>query len=132
MSFQHFDSCKESLPVIREYVRRQISGLDDILSNQIILAVDEVCANSILHGRGRRAPFQLNIRIIREAAEVVVEIEDSAEAFPVHLQIRISPEEKIRNRQKGGLGLALVQRIMDQIEIVQVSDHHIIRLIKHL
>jgi serine/threonine-protein kinase RsbW len=125
--------CKrESLPCIREFIRLHLSELEDITSNQIILAVDEVCANAIIHGRGRKEPFQLKISILSIHNQITVEITDTAEPYPIPIPTQTSAAEKIKMRAKGGLGLVLVQKIMDQIEIERLPDAHIIRMIKRI
>ena len=41
-------------------------------------------------------------------------------------------EDIIKRQRKGGIGLILVKRIMDDIQIVTKKDKHICRLVKHV
>ena len=41
-------------------------------------------------------------------------------------------EEIIKAKRKGGLGLLLVQKIMDKIDFIPDTKGNIIRLVKHL
>ena len=38
----------------------------------------------------------------------------------------------IKQKRKGGVGLLLVKRIMDEIDFIDKKDYHIVRLIKNL
>ena len=55
---------KQSLSVIREYVLNQLDlfQVGEVLANQIVLAVDETCANSIIHGNQTDANHNLEIK----------------------------------------------------------------------
>jgi serine/threonine-protein kinase RsbW len=79
------------------------------------LAVEEVCANVMMHGYADRAPGPLEVSFCSDGEQVTVTISDRAGPFnpdfapPPDLQS--SPEE----RQIGGLGWHLVRRVVDDV-----------------
>lgn len=129
---QTFECRLEALPEIRAFILRQLSGIEEITSNQIVLAADEIFTNAIRHGvcQGKRSGFSLTV--VSEPGEVLLEIFDNSRAFPVHEKVEVDCLKKIQNRERGGLGLFLVQHIMDEITVLPMGDSHIIRLKKNI
>jgi serine/threonine-protein kinase RsbW len=94
------------LAAIREYVAKAGRSLhaDDQAIRDLQLAVDEVCSNSIRHGyRGQDG--QIEVSVVR----------DWGMAFDPE-QIRIPDlDAPLEERSLGGLGLFLVQQVMDDV-----------------
>jgi serine/threonine-protein kinase RsbW len=125
---------KKSLAQIRDFVNtwlqeRKITG---VLANQIVLAVDEACANCIIHQHKCDGTSKIEIGMYQEPDNVLVEIKDSGKAFPIDQYKPKKLTEIIRKRKKGGMGIYLIHSIMDEIEIDQQADHFVYKLRKHV
>lgn len=131
-STQRFLCTIEEIPRLREFVKQSLNGLDEIILNQIILAADEVCTNAIQHGCSRSDSFEFLVSIQQQPGKIMIEIQDSSQPYPIGDKVNVDCAEKIKNREKGGLGLFLVQKIMDEIAIEQLGKHHIIRMSKYI
>lgn len=112
-------SCdRKNLKAIRTFVTDTLAPvpLSEITLNQIILAVDEICANLIIHANQEDNRKFLNLAITYDDREMVFELSDNGKAFE-HANYR-EPDIKdnIRLGKKGGVGVALVNRIMDKVE----------------
>jgi serine/threonine-protein kinase RsbW len=129
---QRFLCSLEEIPRLREFIRQSLNSLDEVILNQIVLAADEVCTNAIQHGCSRADHSDFFVRIHIQPQKITLEIQDSSQPFPIGDKVKVDCNEKIKNREKGGLGLFLVQKIMDEIAIEELGKHHIIRMCKYI
>lgn len=107
--------------------------MSDIEAYQIILAVDEICANLIIHSHqcNEEESFELNIDYVDDK-EVKFEIIDEGMAFALNQYSEPNLKDIIKKKKKGGLGLMLVQRIMDGIEFSKKNNKNVCLLWKKL
>lgn len=129
---QRFQCTIEEIPRLREFIKQSLFGLDEIVLNQIVLAADEVCTNAIQHGCSRSESGDFSVSVALLPGRISIEIQDSSRPFPIGDQVNVDCAAKIKNREKGGLGLFLVQKIMDEIAIEELGKHHIIRMSKYI
>ena len=126
-------SCsKTNLKTIRDFVTQYLSQYDlsEIILNQIVLAVDEIAANLIIHANKEDASKSLDLCISRVDKQLVFEISDYGVSFQRSDYKEPDIEEHIRIGKKGGVGIAIVNRIMDKVEFVTEGDRNICRLYK--
>lgn len=118
-------SCtKKNLKPIRDFVTEYLSThkLTDILMNQIVLAVDEICANLIIHANQEDTSKFISLSITEKSGMLRFEIVDNGVAFRRSEYKEPNIEEHIRIGKKGGVGIALVNRIMDRV-VFESDDH---------
>ena len=126
-------SCsKTNLKTIRDFVTQYLSQYDlsEIILNQIVLAVDEIAANLIIHANKEDASKFLDLKISRVGKQLLFEISDYGISFQRTNYKEPDIEEHIRIGKKGGVGIAIVNRIMDKVEFVTEGDRNICRLYK--
>jgi len=100
-------------------------------AHKLILAVDEVCANLIIHSNNCNPSESIEISIDFNPAEsVIFEIIDRGVSFDMNKYQEPSLQELVSSKRKGGLGLMLVKRIMDKIEFKSEKNTNICRLVK--
>ena len=129
-------SCsRQNLKKVRDFVSGFLldARLSDMAVNQVVLAVDEVVANFIIHANGEDDAQFLDLTLVLENKNLEVEIEDHGATIylpPTHQ----SPDlrEYIRQGRKGGVGMTLVNRIMDRVEFFERGSHTVCHLHKHL
>ncbi|SFG89769.1 ATP-binding protein [Pontibacter chinhatensis] len=111
---------KKNLKLIRDFVTEYLRtlALSDILMNQIVLAVDEICANLIIHANHEDPSKYLTLKVQTVKDQVKFEISDQGRAFEQSNYREPNIQEHIRMGKKGGVGIALVNRIMDKVEFV--------------
>ncbi len=113
-----FASSLDQLDDIRSFVVRaaeEVGWSDEITLNQIQLAVDEACSNVMRHAYGLDSSKVLHLitRAARERFEVT--IRDQGKAFdPTSYHPRPVPE-LARHKIAGGMGIALIRRLMDEV-----------------
>ena len=126
-------SCsKTNLKTLRDFVTQYLSQYDlsEIILNQIVLAVDEIAANLIIHANKEDASKFLELSISRVDKQLLIEISDYGISFQRTNYKEPDIEEHIRIGKKGGVGIAIVNRIMDKVEFVTEGDRNICRLYK--
>ncbi|WP_046246400.1 ATP-binding protein [Hymenobacter terrenus] len=126
---------RSSLQQVRDFVRSYLSSrqLPDITVNQVVLAIDEVVANFIIHANGENESQFLDLQLTLDKHDLNVEIADYGDTIflPAPHQ---SPDlrDYIRQGRKGGMGMALVNRLMDRVEFFTRGNHTVCHLSKHL
>lgn len=129
--------CKSKLKTIRSFVDETLGQyvLSDIDLNMLVLAVDEVCANLIVHAdiedKASEECIVLNI-LVRKNTIVfeVIDHKDHGFDFSTYREPKI--EDLIKSRRKGGLGLMLVRRIMDDVEFKTTDHINVCRMVKKM
>lgn len=111
---------KTRLKDIREFISEKLKAYvhDDLEINQMVLAVDEICANLIIHSNYCNANQAINLEVFVEQNGVTFEISDEGEKFNLNNYKEPSIQEVVQTKKKGGIGLMLVRRIMDKVEFV--------------
>ncbi|RNI26023.1 ATP-binding protein [Rufibacter latericius] len=128
-------SCdRKNLKVIRAFVTDTLAPahLSEIILNQIILAVDEICANLIIHSNKEDSRKNLCLTIFYNTQEIVIELEDNGIPFDQSNYKKPNILAKIKDGEKGGVGVALVNRIMDKVEYSVQDSGNICRMYKYL
>jgi len=101
--------------------------------NKVVLAVDEACANAIIHGnecdQARRLKVELEIR----DNNIRVEIYDVGNYHPNQIDFSGRDiQENIRTRKKGGLGLVIMHSVMDRVQYYNKGKVTVCSLTKKL
>ena len=128
-------SCsKDNLKEVRRYVANVLSGypISDSDKNLLTLAVDEICANLIIHTHKCDPTEFITLNIGRENDTLVFEIIDTGESFNLLNYEEKSIDEIVKEKRKGGLGIMLVKRIMDDIQIYNAPSYNVCRLYKKI
>lgn len=108
------------------------TSLSEIEQHQVILAVDEVCANLIIHSHDCNGAEFVQIAVEKDEGLLKIEIQDSGEGFNITEYIEPEISHVKKAKRKGGLGIILVKKIMDKIEFESSGKQNICRLFKNL
>lgn len=100
--------------------------------NQIVLAVDEICANLIIHANQEDPSKFISLAISEKSDMVKFEITDNGVAFRRSEYKEPNIEEHVRIGKKGGVGIALVNRIMDKVEFETAGSKNTCLLYKKI
>ncbi|MBS9524232.1 ATP-binding protein [Litoribacter ruber] len=128
-------SCEKSkLSELRGFLNGVLdkSQLSEIAKNQVVLAVDEVCSNLMIHSHQCNPNDKIYLEVFQTESKLVIEIKDSGEGFNILEYKQPELAEVKRKRRKGGLGIMLVKKIMDNIEFESTGTQNTCRLTKML
>ena len=135
MTHQFKTSCqREKLKDIRQFVAEVLHdlGLSEVESNKVILAVDEVCANLMIHSNKDNPNENLELFVQDDGDKIKFEIVDHGEAFDYTHYKSPQVDEIIKSKRKGGLGIMLVKKIMDDVEFRCEKSRNICCMTKNL
>ncbi|MEN2283953.1 ATP-binding protein [Algoriphagus sp. SE2] len=105
-------------------------NLSDKDQHQLTLAVEEVCANLIIHSHHCNGLDQIKLEVQETPEKLIFEITDKGKAFNL-LDYEVPDLKKVvSEKRKGGLGIILVKTIMDEIEFESKKGKNTCRLIK--
>ena len=126
---------RRNLQQVRDFVRTYLDErqLSAIAVNQVVLAVDEVVANFIIHANGEDENQYLDLALAVRDQRLEVEIADHGDTIFLP-EPHQSPDLRAYSRQgrKGGMGMTLVNRLMDQVEFFSRDNHTVCHLSKQL
>ena len=133
---------KISVPGVKSNLQRIRTFIIDVLREQhlsdvelhsLVLAVDEVCANLIVHSHKLSPLHEIGVEInIESNNKIVFDIINKGPGFDIRNYPEPDLKEIIRLKKKGGVGLMLVKRIMDDIDFINKGEYNIVRLTKNL
>jgi serine/threonine-protein kinase RsbW len=127
---------RQNLQQVRDFVRGFLleAKRSDLQVNQVVLAVDEVVANFIIHANGEDASQFLDLLLVLAGPRLDIEIEDHSNNLFLPTSKVPNPDLRayIQQGRKGGMGMALVSRIMDQVEFFERNSHTVCHLSKVL
>jgi serine/threonine-protein kinase RsbW len=127
-------SCQtSSLSELRSFLQQNLASysLSEVERHQVTLAVEEVCANLIIHSHACNPKDKIQLEIKDANEKVIFEITDEGIAFNL-LEYEVPQiKQVVGEKRKGGLGILLVKKIMDEIEFESKNGKNICRLIKN-
>ena len=127
-------SCSTAaLAELRSFLQQNkaIFKLSEVDRRQVTLAVEEVCANLIIHSHACNPKEEIHLEVKELNKKIIVEITDKGDAFNL-LEYKVPDlSQVIEEKRKGGIGILLVKKIMDEIEFESKNGKNICRLIKN-
>ena len=123
---------KNELVRVRQFASDMLeaNSVPDLQAHKLVLAVDEVCANLIIHANDCNPDNQIEFTVDIKPKQIIFTFKDKGVGFDINEYESPSMEELVSARRQGGIGLMLVKRIMDKIEFSTEKNHNICRLIK--
>ncbi|MBK5279724.1 MAG: ATP-binding protein [Bacteroidia bacterium] len=136
MNYQYNIGCSlNNLKGIREFIRNSLNeqGIAEIEMNTMILALDEMCSNLMIHAHHCNPDHILELHIdVPEKGKLIFEIIDDGNVFNINQFSSDNIGDLIHEKRKGGLGIRLVKSIMDNVEYFTRNGKNICRLTKQL
>lgn len=135
MSKKIFNCDLKNLSDIRAFVAESLSEYDirTDIREQLVLATDEACANTIIHSNNCCAEriIELTLDIIPDQ-KVAIRIVDTGKTPDLPNEIQINIQENVRCGRRGGMGLYLMQEMVDQVIRLHEEGKNITILEKRL
>ena len=136
MNYQYNIGCSlNNLKGIRDFIRESLKGhgVTDVVMNEIVLAIDEMCSNLMIHAHQCNPDhiLQLNIRVPKKGS-LIFEIVDDANVFDINHFAEPDLNNLVHEKRKGGLGIRLVKSIMDSVEYLNQGGKNVCRLTKRV
>ncbi|MCM0060325.1 MAG: ATP-binding protein [Algoriphagus sp.] len=134
MNPKHNLTCSTAaLAELRSFLQQNLAlfKLSEVDRHQVTLAVEEVCANLIIHSHACNPKEKIHLEVKELNKKIIVEITDKGDAFNL-LEYEVPDlSQVIEEKRKGGIGILLVKKIMDEIQFESKNGKNICRLIKN-
>lgn len=116
----NFRSSPDRLKLVRAGVRAaaQACGFDRVAIEDVVLAVDEACANVIVHAYQRRSDGDITLRIYRCADSIRIVLRDYG---PPVENLEFARRD-LDTLEPGGLGTHFIAEIMDAVHHQPAAD----------
>ena len=129
-------SCqKTNLKQIRQFIANKLQTyqLPEVDKNLIVVAIDEVCSNIMIHSHQCNPTQHIEVATLHHSPNVFIcQVHDWGKPFNI-VEYQTPPmEEVIKKKQSGGMGLILVKKIMDKIELDTSKGHTVYTFYKSL
>lgn len=122
----------DNLEIIREFIIgiAKKFGFDDEGISEIELAVDEACANVIKHAYNYDENKKIDITVETNLSKLTITISDQGRGFdPGKLE---SPEQRLQKHARGGLGIALIKKVMDEVSFDLHPGSNHVKMVKYI
>ncbi len=136
MHYQYNIGCSlNNLKGIRDFIRESLKGHDvtEVAMNEIVLAIDEMCSNLMIHAHHCNPEHMLELHIqVPKKGNLVFEIVDDGSVFDINHFNEPDLDNLVQEKRKGGLGIRLVKSIMDNVEYLHREGKNVCRLTKRV
>lgn len=112
------------MSLVRSTVKNYLE-IEKVNNNEIsklLSVVDELATNAVEHGYDYDEKDMLVVRVIKEATKIVIEVEDFGIGF----------QGEGNSKEEGGMGLNIVRKIVDGIDMVKKDRGLMIRVFKYI
>lgn len=134
MNYQYNIGCSlNNLKGIREFVRHSLKqeGVPEVDLSAIVLALDEMCSNLMIHAHHCNPDHLLELHIdVPARGKLIFEIVDDGSVFDINDFHEPEIGNLVHQKRKGGLGIRLVKAIMDNVEYMRRENKNVCRLTK--
>ena len=96
------------------------------------VALDDLLANALSHGRTGRDPCSVTVQVELEQERVTVILTDDGPPFDPFGRDAPDTTLSVEERPIGGLGIHLVGQLMDQVNYQRREGHNVVVLVKEL
>ena len=98
----------------------------------ISVALDELLANALTHGRTGRDPCSVTVEAQLDENRLTVTVTDDGMPFDPFAREAPDTTLSLEERSIGGLGIHLVGKLMDEVSYQRREDHNGVVLVKQL
>ena len=100
-----------------------IAGFDKAVAGKVAIATDEAVTNVIKHAYREDPDKQITFKVEINPESLVIKVLHTGKALDKHSIKLPVMENYIKNRQKGGLGLYIINQFMDEVDY-QIGEEH--------
>jgi serine/threonine-protein kinase RsbW len=124
----------ENISHVRNFVAQcaEACGCGPEVTDQIRLAVDEAFTNVVKHAYQFNDAMEVDIRVEFDATSFKVILSDQGIRFHPGVVRDPNVEERIRQRKRGGVGVYLIHKLMDDVQYLRQGNHNEIVMTKRL
>ncbi len=109
-----------------------VAGMDDSTAAKVSIAVDEAVTNVIMHAYGGETDHIVDIELRFMPLALEIHICHTGQSIRADQIILPDPGEYVKHPRKGGLGLLLMSRFMDEVHFLEGKERNECCMIKRV
>ncbi len=109
----------------------QLAGLGERDAENVALAVDECATNVIQHAYQGARDRRIELRLEYRGLDLVIEVVDGGRPVDKTAVPTVDLERYAAERRKGGLGVHMMEKIMDSVTFRREAHRNVCRMLKH-
>ena len=125
-STQHLDDVRQFVETHAQAAQLSRKDVDHFK-----VAVDEACTNVIKHAYHSEENHEIDIAVIIDNERFTVRIRDEGETFDRSEYTQPDLTQLVKQRRRGGLGVELMHRLMDEVNYRTDGPINEVQLIKY-
>lgn len=120
------------LALVRDVTKKmaETAGFDAVVSDRLALAVDEATTNVLEHAYHGAPDRRVELRIEDRGETFRAEIVDNGATVDLRAVPRVDLERYVSERRTGGLGVHLMEKIMDSVTFRRSARRNVCCLVK--
>jgi anti-sigma regulatory factor (Ser/Thr protein kinase) len=121
------------LGLVRELTRKmaETAGFAEPVAERLSLAVDEAATNVIEHAYKGAPDREVELRFEDRGPDFRVELVDTGDMVDPRAVPQVDIDKFVTERRTGGLGMHLMERIMDSVTFRRSARRNVCALVKH-
>jgi anti-sigma regulatory factor (Ser/Thr protein kinase) len=121
------------LGLVREMTKRmaELAGFSEPVAEKLALAVDEAATNVIEHAYKGAADREVDMRFEDRGPDFRVELVDTGQMVDPRAVPHVDIDKFVTERRTGGLGMHLMEKIMDSVTFRRSARRNVCALVKH-
>jgi serine/threonine-protein kinase RsbW len=120
------------LGLVRDFSKKmaETAGFDASTAEQIGLAVDEATTNVIEHAYRGASDREIELRYEDRGPELRIDVVDNGQTVDPKTVPRFDAERYVSERRTGGIGVHLMEKIMDSVTFSRSARRNVCSLVK--
>jgi anti-sigma regulatory factor (Ser/Thr protein kinase) len=121
------------LALVRELTKRmaEVAGFGEPVSDRLALAVDEAATNVLEHAYKGATDREVELRFEDRGPDFRVELVDTGQMVDPRAVPQVDLDKYVTERRTGGLGMHLMEKIMDSVTFRRSARRNVCALVKH-
>jgi anti-sigma regulatory factor (Ser/Thr protein kinase) len=121
------------LGLVRELTKKmaEVAGFAEPVAERLSLAVDEAATNVIEHAYKGAPDREVELRFEDRGPDFRVELVDTGQMVDPRAVPQVDIDKFVTERRTGGLGMHLMERIMDSVTFRRSARRNVCALVKH-
>ncbi len=121
------------LGLVREVTKKmaEVAGFAEPVAERLALAVDEATTNVIEHAYKGATDREFELRFEDRGPDFRVELVDTGQMVDPRAVPQVDLDRYVSERRTGGLGMHLMEKIMDSVTFRRSARRNVCALVKH-
>jgi len=121
------------LGLVREVTKKmaEVAGFSEPVAERLSLAVDEAATNVLEHAYKGATDREVELRFEDRGPDFRVELVDTGQMVDPRAVPQVDLDKFVTERRTGGLGMHLMEKIMDSVTFRRSARRNVCALVKH-